>query len=98
MNGVDAAVVDRANYLVDISAKGEDLATACAKISKNEEDELKDAVSVRLAEYEQSILSLYKEEIARLFLIQDFRNLFAGVNGSQEARKILAKLLGATEN
>lgn len=80
LNGVDAAIVDRANYLVDVSAKGEDLVTACAKISKNEEHELKDA-----------------EEIARLFLIQKFRNLFAGVNESQEARKILAKLIGATE-
>ena len=45
LNGVDAAIVERANYLVDISAKGEDLVTACAKISKKEEDELKDAVS-----------------------------------------------------
>ena len=51
----------------------------------------------RLVEYEQYTLSLYKEEIARLFLIQEFRSLFAGVNGSQEARKNLANLLGATE-
>ena len=45
LNGVDATIVDRANYLVDISAKGEDLVTACAKISEKEENELKDAVS-----------------------------------------------------
>ncbi len=44
LNGVDATIVDRANYLVDISAKGEDLVTACAKISE-EENDLKDAVS-----------------------------------------------------
>ncbi len=45
LNGVDATIVDRANYLVDISAKGEDLVTACAKISEKEENDLKDAVS-----------------------------------------------------
>ncbi|KAF6234396.1 hypothetical protein HO173_007429 [Letharia columbiana] len=76
LNGVDATIVDRANYLLDISAKGEDLVIACAKISEKEENELKDA-----------------EEIARLFLIQDFRSLFTSVNGSQEARNILAKLI-----
>lgn len=45
MNGIDATIVDRANYLVEIGAKGEDLVTACAKISEKEEDDLKDAVN-----------------------------------------------------
>ena len=45
LNGIDATIVDRANYLVDINAKGEDLVTACAEISEKEEDDLKDAVN-----------------------------------------------------
>ena len=45
MNGVDATIVDRANFLVETSAKGENLVAACAKISDKEEEELKDAVN-----------------------------------------------------
>lgn len=45
MNGVDATIVDRANYFMEISAKGEDIVAACARISKKEEEELKNAVS-----------------------------------------------------
>ena len=44
MNGVDETIVERANYLMDISAKGEDLVSACAQTSEKEEDDLKDAV------------------------------------------------------
>ncbi|KAL2059622.1 hypothetical protein ABVK25_000915 [Lepraria finkii] len=43
LNGVDRAVVDRANELVELSAKGEDLVAACATMSPQEEDDLKDA-------------------------------------------------------
>lgn len=46
LNGIDATIVDRANYLAHISVKGEDLVTACAEISEKEEDDLKDAVNV----------------------------------------------------
>lgn len=45
LNGVDATIVDRANYLVEISAKGEDLVSACAGVSEKEENDLKDAVN-----------------------------------------------------
>ena len=45
LNGVDATVVDRANHLVDISAKGEDLVNVCAEISRKDEEDLKDAVN-----------------------------------------------------
>ena len=45
LNGVDATIVDRANYFTDISAKGEDLVAACARISEKEEAELKNAVT-----------------------------------------------------
>lgn len=44
LNGVDASVVERANELVELSAKGEDLVATCASISLQEEEDLKDAV------------------------------------------------------
>ncbi|KAL2043280.1 hypothetical protein N7G274_003586 [Stereocaulon virgatum] len=43
LNGVDRAVVDRANELVELIAKGEDIVATCATISPEEEDDLKDA-------------------------------------------------------
>ena len=45
LNGIDATIVDRANYLMEMSAKGEDLVSACSKPSEKEEDDLKDAVN-----------------------------------------------------
>lgn len=45
LNGVDATIVDRANYLAEITAKGEDLVNACTKISEKEEDDMEDAVN-----------------------------------------------------
>lgn len=43
LNGVDSAIVERANHLVELSAKGENLVAACAAISLEEEEDLKDA-------------------------------------------------------
>ena len=44
LNGVDTAIINRADELVELSAIGEDLVAACATISKHEEEALKDAV------------------------------------------------------
>ncbi|KAL8690026.1 MAG: hypothetical protein Q9218_004440, partial [Villophora microphyllina] len=41
MNGIDQTIVERADRLGLLSAKGEDLVIACANISKNEEQDLK---------------------------------------------------------
>jgi len=46
LNGVDQAIVDRADELVLLSARGEDLVAACATISEKEEADLETAVSV----------------------------------------------------
>ena len=45
LNGIDATIVDRANHLMEMSAKGEDLVSACSKFSEKEEDDLRDAVN-----------------------------------------------------
>lgn len=45
MNGIDPAIVERADRLGLLSAKGEDLVIACANLSRSEEEDLKVAVS-----------------------------------------------------
>lgn len=44
MNGVDEAIVKRANELVSLSARGQDLVAACARMSKAEEAILEKAI------------------------------------------------------
>ena len=44
MNGIDKAIVERADDLCLLSARGEDLVAACATVSVGEEQDLKIAV------------------------------------------------------
>jgi hypothetical protein len=44
MNGIDPAIVSRADELASLSSRGENLVMACARLSKKEEGILEEAV------------------------------------------------------
>ncbi|KAL1952659.1 hypothetical protein VTO42DRAFT_4560 [Malbranchea cinnamomea] len=43
MNGIDPAIIERANEIAALMRRGEDLIAACAKITPAEMEELEDA-------------------------------------------------------
>lgn len=49
MNGIDQAIIARANEIATLSARAENLVAACAKMSAEETEALEEAVSAHFA-------------------------------------------------
>ena len=95
--------MERANQLVELSAKGEDLVAACAAVSLEEEEDLKDAVNCIDTSPCLQVLNARQEETARHFLLRDFRNLImqdAEIDVHEDPREVLegVMLLGQAES
>ena len=67
MNGIDVEVVRRAEAIVDLMTRGEDLVAACIELQPDEMEELEDAVS-RLTLSEVPLADCEQENLARAFL------------------------------
>jgi len=92
LNGVDQAIVDRADELVLLSARGEDLVAACATISEKEEVDLETAVCVPpTSSGTVQATDVEQEETARNFLALDLRAL--GTDGYDQAQSLDTRTL-----
>lgn len=71
MNGVAPEIVSRAEELIRLSARGEDLVAACSVMPEAEAMELEEAVSARVIYRLIPLMILLQEQIARDFLAAD---------------------------
>ena len=51
MNGIDPAIIERANEIAALMRRGEDLVAACAKLTPVEMEDLEDAVCYACDEF-----------------------------------------------
>jgi DNA mismatch repair protein MSH5 len=73
MSGVPEQVVQRAEDLILLSMRGEDLIAACCQMPDEETAELEEAVNTPLR-LDDPVLTWPKERIARTFLSADVNN------------------------
>ena len=88
--------MERANQLVGLSARGEDLVAACAGISIEEKEDLKDAVSCVITSRCLQVLNVWQEETARQFLLKDFWKLVlqdADIDAQEDPREVLERVM-----
>ncbi|KAK2799306.1 MutS protein msh5 [Onygenales sp. PD_10] len=81
MNGIDPAIISRANEIGTLAARGEDLVVICAKMSADEMDELEDARLLSHLGKLNAEIGM-QESMARRFLEADFsEDAFHGGGG-----------------
>ena len=95
MNGIDKSIVERAEDLCLLSARGEDLVAACATISEKEAESLKLA-ACGLESLWNMAKTCFQEDNARLFLSHDIRamTLVGGDSAPSENPRALLNVLG----
>ncbi|GAD99872.1 predicted protein [Paecilomyces variotii No. 5] len=103
MNGVPSPIVQRANEIATLSARGENLVAACAKMSAEETDALEEAVCISLPNGVKTDQPIYdadisfdvckQEAIARNFVQLSFSKENGRFSGNASARNILNTLL-----
>ena len=94
VNGIDKTVVERAEDLCLLCARGEDLVAACATLSKKDESNLQ--VAVGAAWQWRITAEFFKEDTARSFLSEDIRDLASTGNESAtfgDSRSFLGTLV-----
>ena len=66
LNGIDAAIVDRADELILLSARGEDLVAACAAMTDEKSESLAEAVSRYYVVFQAQVYLRYSVTRRRL--------------------------------